>query len=45
MVQRIDPELTEHFLVLLAGEWQVTISAVVGGVESRLSDPLVVGVE
>jgi len=45
MVQRIDPELTEYFLELPAGEWEVTISAVVDGVESRLSDPIVVEVE
>jgi len=45
MVQQIEPHLTEYFLELPAGEWQVTISAVVGGIESRLSDPLDVVIE
>jgi len=45
MVQRVDPQLTEYFLELPAGEWEVTISAVVDGVESRLSDPMSVVVE
>ena len=40
LVQQIEPHLTEYFLELPAGEWQVTVSAVVGGIESRLSDPL-----
>ena len=45
MVQRVEPELTEYFLELPAGEWEITISAVVDGVESRLSDSLSVVVE
>jgi hypothetical protein len=45
MVQQIEPHLTEYFLELPSGEWQVTISAVVGGIESRLSDPLDVIIE
>jgi hypothetical protein len=45
MVQRVDPQLTEFFLELPEGEWEVTISAVVDGIESRLSDPLAVVVE
>lgn len=45
MVQRVDPELTEYFLELGSGEWEVTISAVVEGVESRLSDSLAVEIE
>jgi len=45
MVQRVDPQLTEYFLELPEGEWEVTISAVVDGIESRLSEPLNVVVE
>ncbi len=40
MVQQIEPHLTEYFLELPTGEWQVTVSAVVDGIESRLSDSL-----
>ena len=40
LVQQIEPHLTEYFLELPSGEWQVTVSAVVDGIESRLSDPL-----
>ncbi len=45
LVQQIEPHLTEYFLELPSGEWQVTVSAVVGGIESRLSDPLDVVIE
>jgi hypothetical protein len=45
MVQRIDQGITEYFLELPAGEWMVTISSVVNGVESRMSDPLEVVIE
>ena len=45
MVQQIEPHLTEYFLELPTGEWQVTVSVVVGGIESRLSDPLDVVIE
>ena len=40
MVRRVEPNLTEYFLELPAGEWEITISAVVGDIESRLSEPL-----
>ena len=39
MVRRIEPNLTEYFLELPPGEWEITISAVVGDIESRLSEP------
>ncbi len=45
MVQQVAPDATEYFLELPAGEWQVTISAVAEGIESRLSDPITVVVE
>ena len=45
MVQRVEPELSEYFLELGPGAWAVTISAVVNGVESRLSEPLDVVVD
>jgi hypothetical protein len=45
MVQRIDQGITEYFLELPAGEWVVTISSVVNGVESRMSDALDVVIE
>ena len=45
MVRRIEPNLTEYFLELPAGEWEITISAVVGDIESRLSEPLNVVIE
>ncbi len=45
MVQQVTPDATEYFLELPAGEWEVTISAVVEGIESRLSDSLTVVVE
>ena len=45
LVQRVEPNLTEYSLELPVGEWEVTISAVVGGVESRLSEPFNVVIE
>lgn len=45
MVRRVEPDLTEFFLELPAGEWEVTVSAVVGDIESRLSEPLNVVIE
>ena len=45
MVQRLEPHLTEYFLELPSGEWEVTISAVAGNVESRLSEPLSVVID
>jgi hypothetical protein len=45
MVQQVAPDATEYFLELPAGEWEVTISAVAEGIESRLSEPLTVVVE
>ncbi len=45
MVRRIEPNLTEYFLELPAGEWEITVSAVVGDIESRLSEPLDVVIE
>jgi len=45
MVQQVPPDTTEYFLELPAGEWEVTISAVADGVESRLSEPLSVVIE
>ena len=45
MVEQVSPEATEFFLELPAGEWEVTISAVAEGIESRLSEPLTVVVE
>ena len=45
MVQRIEPNLTEFFLELPTGEWEITVSAVVGEIESRLSEPLSVVIE
>ena len=45
MVRRVEPDLTEFFLELPAGEWEVTVSAVVGDIESRLSEPMNVVVE
>ncbi len=45
MVRRIEPNLTEYFLELPPGEWEITISAVVGDIESRLSEPLNVVIE
>jgi hypothetical protein len=45
MVQQLDPASTEYFLELPPGEWEVSISAVAEGVESRLSEPLAVVIE
>ena len=45
MVRRIEPNLTEYFLELPPGEWEITISAVVGDIESRLSEPFIVVIE
>ena len=45
MVRRVEPDLTEFFLELPAGEWEVTVSAVVGDIESRLSEPRNVVIE
>ena len=45
MVRRIEPNLTEYYLELPAGEWEITISAVVDDIESRLSEPLNVVIE
>ncbi|MGI9258892.1 MAG: hypothetical protein ACR2QQ_08655 [Gammaproteobacteria bacterium] len=45
MVQQVAPDATEYFLELPAGEWEVTISAVADGIESRLSESLTVVVE
>lgn len=45
LVQRVEPHLTEYYLELPAGEWEITISAVVGDVESRMSVPLNVVIE
>jgi hypothetical protein len=45
MVQRVDQGITEYFLELSIGEWEVTISSVVDGVESQMSDPLDVVIE
>lgn len=45
MVRRVEPELTEFFLELPAGEWEITVSAVVDEIESRLSEPLNVVIE
>ncbi len=45
MVQRLEPHITDYYLELPAGEWDVAISAVVGGVESRLSEQLNVVIE
>jgi hypothetical protein len=45
MVRRIEPNLTEYFLELPPGEWEITISAVVGDIESRLSEPFNVVIE
>ncbi len=45
MVRRIEPNVTEYFLELPPGEWEITISAVVGDIESRLSEPFNVVIE
>ena len=45
MVRRLEPYLTEYFLPLPPGEWEVTVSSVVGDIESRLSEPLNVVIE
>ncbi len=45
MVRRVEPHLTEFFLELPAGEWEITVSSVVGDIESRLSEPMNVVIE
>ncbi len=45
MVRRVEPDLTEFFLELPAGEWEITVSAVVDDIESRLSEPMNVVIE
>ena len=45
IVRRLEPNLTEYFLPLPPGEWEVTVSSVVGDTESRLSEPLNVVIE
>lgn len=45
MVRRVEPDLTEFFLELPTGEWEITVSAVVDDIESRLSEPMNVVIE